>query len=203
MKRGTFYLLFFVVAVFSLMLLANCSKPPTEELAKVEKAMEEAKSKEANLYAEDAYKKAEESLKKAKDQVVAKQYKEAAQTLVETMPLIQQALTGIEAGKAKMKEEAEKYVGEAQKGLDELKTDVAAAIKKKVAVPKEEIQAAIGKWEVDLAGIKDKIQSGKIREAFDELKAMVEAVKAKKEDIDKMATAAPAAPAAPATPPKK
>lgn len=200
MKRGTFYVLFFVAAVFSLMLLVGCSKPPTEEMAKADKAIEEAKAKEANLYAEDAFKKAEESLKKAKDQVAAKQYKEAVQTLAETMTLVQQAMSSIDAGKAKMKEEAEKYVGEAQKGLDELKTDVAAAIKKKLAVPKEEIQAAIGKWEVDLAGIKDKLQSGKIREAFDELKAMVEAVKVKKEDIAKLA---PAAPAAPPAPPKK
>jgi hypothetical protein len=198
MKRGTYYALFFVVAVFSLMLLVGCSKPPTEELGKVEKAIEEAKGKEANLYAEDAFKKAEESLKKAKDQIAAKQYKEAAQTLMETMPLAQQAMAGVEPGKTKMKEEAEKYIAEAQKALDELKTDVAAAIKKKLPVQREEVEAAIGKWGVDLAGIKDKLQSGKIREAFDELKAMVEAVKVKKEDIDKLA-----APAAPAEPPKK
>ena len=200
MKRGTYYALFFVVAVFSLMLLAGCSKPPTEALAKAEQAIEEAKQKGANLYAEDMFKKAEESLKKAKDQIAAKQYKEAAQTLMETMPLAQQAVDGVEAGKAKMKEEAEKYAGEAQKGLDDLKKDVAEAIKKKLAVPREEVQAAIGKWEVDFAGIKDKLQSGKIREAFDELKAMVEAVKAKIEDIAKLA---PAAPVPPAAPPKK
>ena len=46
------------------------------------------------------------------------------------MPLAQQAVAGVEAGKAKMKEEAEKYVGEVQKGLDDLKKDVAEAIKK-------------------------------------------------------------------------
>jgi len=195
MKRGTYYALFFVVAVFSLMLLVGgCSKPPTEELAKVEKAMEEAKGKEANLYAEDAFKKAEESLKKAKDQIAAKQYKEAVQSLTEATPLIQQAVAGVEAGKAKMKEEAEKYVGDVQKALDELKADVAAAIKKKLPVPKEEVQAAIGKWEVDFAGVKEKLQSGKIREAFDEMKAMVDAVKAKKEEISKLAPEAPAAP---------
>jgi major membrane immunogen (membrane-anchored lipoprotein) len=200
MKRGTYYALFFVVAVFSLMLLVGCSKPPTEELGKVEKAIEEAKGKEANLYAEDAFKKAEESLKKAKDQIAAKQYKEAAQTLMETMPLAQQAMAGVEPGKTKMKEEAEKYIAEAQKALDELKTDVAAAIKKKLPVQREEVEAAIGKWGVDLAGIKDKLQSGKIREAFDELKAMVEAVKVKIEDIAKLA---PAAPVPSAAPPKK
>ncbi len=52
---------------------------------------------------------------------------------------------------------------------------------------------------VDLAGIKDKLQSGNIREAFDGLKTMVDEIKAKKEDIAKLGTTPPA----PAEPPKK
>lgn len=200
MKRGTCYMLFFVFAVISLMLLVGCSKPPTEALQKAEQALEEAKQKGANLYVEDLFKKAEEGLKKAKDQVAAKQYKEAAQTLLEVIPAAEQAVAGIEAGKAKMKEEAEKFVGEAQKGLDELKTDVATAIKNKLPVAKEEIQAAIGKMEVDFAGAKEKLQSGSIREAFDGLKEIIETLKAKKEDIAKLATTPPPAPA---EPPKK
>lgn len=199
MKRGTYYVLFFVFAVVSLMLLAGCSKPPTEALQKAEQALEEAKQKGANLYAEDLFKKAEEGLKKAKYQIAAKQYKEAAQTLLEVVPAAQEAITGIEAGKAKMKKEADKFVGEAQEGLDELKTDVAAAIKKKLPVQREEVEQAIGKWGVDLAGIKDKLQSGNIREAFDGLKTMVDEIKAKKEDIAKLGTTPPA----PAEPPKK
>jgi len=191
MKRGTYYVLFFVFAVVSLMLLAGCSKPPTEALQKAEQALEEAKQKGANLYAEDLFKKAEEGLKKAKDQIAAKQYKEAAQTLLEVVPAAQQAVAGVEAGKAKMKEEAEKFVGEAQKGLDELKADVAAAIKKKLPVQREEVEKAIGKWGVDLAGIKDKLQSGNIREAFDSLKTMVDEIKAKKEEIAKVTSEPP------------
>jgi len=191
LKRGHYYALFFVVAIVSLVLVSGCAKPPTEALAKAEQALEEAKQKEANIYAEDAFKKAEDALKKAKDQVAAKQYKEAAQTLTEVAPLAQQAVAGVEAGKAKMKEEAGKYVEDVQKTLDDLKKDVADAIKKKLPVPREEVQAAIGKWEIDFASTKDKLQSGKIREAFDELKAMLEAVKAKREDIAKSAAEPP------------
>jgi len=194
MKRRTYYALFFIIVILSFVLVLGCSRPPTEALTKAEQALAEAKQKGANLYAEDAFKKAEESLKKAKDQVTAKQYKEAAQTLMETMPLAQQAVDGVEAGKAKMKEEAEKYIGEVQKGLDDLKKDVVEAIKKNLPVPKEEVQAAIGKWEVDFAGIKDKLQNGKIREAFDELKAMMEAVKAKQDQIAQLGPTAPAPP---------
>lgn len=190
-KKNGWYALFVAAIVLSLTLAAGCSKPPTEALTKAEQALEAAKQAGANLYAEDAFKKAEDSLKKAKDQVTAKQYKEAVQTLAETGTLAQQALAGIEAGKAKMKQEAEKYVEEGTKALDDLKKDVADAIKKKLPVPKEEVQAAIGKWEVDFAGLKDKLQSGQIREAFDGLKAMLEAVKVKREDIAKLVTEPP------------
>ncbi len=183
--------LFLGVVMVVLLSLWGCSQPPTEALTKAEQALEEAKQKGADLYSEDLFKKAQESLKKAKDQVAAKEYKEAAQTLLETVPLAQQAVAGIETGKARMKEEADKYVGEGQKSLDDLKKAVADAIKKKLPVPREEVQAAIGKWEVDFAGLKDKLQSGQIREAFDGLKALVDSVKAKTDEIAKLASEPP------------
>lgn len=192
-KRNVFSLLCVLVA-FSFVLVMGCAKPPTEEMANADKAIADAKGKEAHLYAPDALKKAEDTFKKAKEQVAAKQYKEAKQAAIETAALVQQAITGVEAGKAKMKEEADKVYVDVEKALDELKTDVAMAIKKKVPVAKEEVQAAIGKWEVDRATVKDKLQGGKISEAFGELKAMMTGVSAKKEEIAKLVAAAPAAP---------
>jgi hypothetical protein len=189
-KKDIWHALALTVVALSLVLM-GCSKPSTEALTKAEQALEGAKQKGAILYAEDAFRKAEDSLKKAKDQVTAKQYKEAAQTLAETEALTQQAVAGIEPGKAKMKEEAEKYVGEGQTALDDLKRDVADAIRKKRPVPREEVQAAIGKWEVDFTGLKDKLQSGQIREACDGLKALLEAVKTKREDISKLVNEPP------------
>jgi hypothetical protein len=193
-KRNVFSLLC-VLAAFSFALVMGCAQPPTEEMAKADKAVAEAKAKEANLYAQDAFKKAEDAFKKAKDQVAAKQYKEAKQVAIDTVALAQQAIAGVEAGKAKMKEDAAKMLADVDKALDELKTDVAAAIKKTLVVPKEEVQAAIGKWGVDLALVKDKLQGGKISEAFDELKAMMKAVGAKKEEIAKLGAPGAAEPA--------
>jgi hypothetical protein len=192
-KRKVLSLLCVLVA-FAFALVMGCAQPPTEEMAKADKAIAEAKEKEANLYAQDALKKAEDVFKKAKEQVAAKQYKEAKQAAIDTAALAQQAIAGVAAGKAKMQEEAAKMAVDVDKALDELKTDVAMAIKKKLPVPKEEVQAAIGKWGVDLATLKDKLQSGKISEAFGELKAMMTAVGAKKEEIAKLVTSEPAAP---------
>jgi hypothetical protein len=183
-----------VIVAFSFALMMGCAQPPTEEITKADKAIEEAKAKEANLYAEEAFMKAEGALKKAKDQVTAKQYKEAKQAAIDAVNLVQQAIAGVEAGKTKMKEDAAKIAADVEKALDDLNTDVAAAIKKKFTVPREEVQAAIGKWGVDLAMVKDKLQGGKVREAFDELKGMMTAVSAKKEAIAKLGTPEAAAP---------
>jgi hypothetical protein len=183
------------LVVFFFALVMGCAQPPTEEMAKADKAVADAKEKEANLYVPDAFKKAEDALKKAKEQVAAKQYKEAKQTAIDTATLAQQAIAGVEAGKAKMKEEAAKMVADVAKAIDELKVDVAAAIKKKLPVPKEEFQAAIGKWGVDLETLKDKLQGAKISEALGELKTIAAAVGAKKEEIAKLGAPAAAAPA--------
>lgn len=183
-----------VLAAFFFALVMGCAQPPTEEMASADKAVAEAKAKEANLYANDAFKKAEDSLKKAKDQVVAKQYKEAKQVAIDTIALAQQAIAGAAAWKAKMQEDAAKIAADVEKALDELKTDVAQAIKKKLPVPKEEIQAAIGKWGGDLTAAQNKLKGGKVNEALGEIKAMMTAVSAKKEEIAKLVASAPAAP---------
>ncbi|MFH1079549.1 MAG: hypothetical protein V1766_04720 [Pseudomonadota bacterium] len=203
LKKRNVLSLLCVLVVFSFVLVMGCAKPPTEEMAKADKAVADAKAKEADLYAQDALKKAEDTLKKAKDQVAAKQYKEAKQAAIDTVALAQQAIAGVEAGKAKMKEDAVKMAADVEKALDEMKTDVATAIKKKLSIPREEIQAAIGKWGVDLATVKDKLQGGKISEAFGELKAMMTDVGAKKEEIGKLVASAPEVPAAPVKKKKK
>lgn len=202
LKKRCLLLVLSLCVAFSFLLVTGCASPPTEELSKADKAIEEAKAKEANLYAEEAFKKAEDALKKAKEQVTAKQYKEAKQSAIDAVSLVQQAITGVEAGKAKMKEDALKTAADIEKAIDDLKTDVAEAIKKKLPVPREEVEAAIGKWGVDLAMVKDKLQGGKIHEAFSDFKAMMSAVSAKKDEIAKLGTPEAAAPA-PAVPAKK
>jgi hypothetical protein len=189
-KKGSVCALILSAVVLSLV-LAGCSKPPTEEMKKAEQALEEAKQGGAAAYAEDAFKKAEESLNKAKEQVTAKNYKEAVKTLAEAVTLSQDATKAVEAGKAKMKEETGKLVGDTQIALDGFKKSVADAIKKKLPVQKEDVQAAIGKWEVDFTGLKDKLEKGEIREAFDGLKSIVDAVKAKNDEVSALTPEAP------------
>jgi hypothetical protein len=189
MGRRSMYVIFITMVVLSFTFFTGCAKPPTEEMAKAEKALEEAKQKEAPAFAN-----AEESLKKAKDYVANKKYKEAKQVAIETETLGRQAIAGIEAAKAKIKTEAEQVAQDVQKSIDDLKALVTGAEKKKaLAAAREEVQGLITKWEADFASIKEKLQS-KTKEAREELKALKELVDKKKEEAATLLTVPPAPP---------
>lgn len=172
MKRaGIFWcLVAFLSITFSV--LTGCSKPPTEQIIKAEKAVDDARQKEADLYVPNIFSKAEENLKRAKDLVSQKKYKEAKIAAEETEKIAEQAILLIEPNKAKMKKDAETLMEEIQKELDEFKLYVAKTIKKKNLADSNEIQTTIGKWEIDMANIKDNLRSQKIKQAYDDLNAI-------------------------------
>jgi len=156
-SKAVFYKFSILFLSLSIFFIAGCAKPPTQEIAKAEKALDEAKQKEANLYVPDIYQKAEESIKSAKDLVVNKQYKEAKKAAEETVQIARQAIAMIEPGKAKMKKEAEQLLNDVEKSLGEFKQLAATAIKKKVFAARTDIEGLIGKWEIDLINIKEKL----------------------------------------------
>ena len=185
---------FFIGILFlSLAILTGCAKPPTEEMAKADKALQEAKQKEAPVYVPDLFAKAEGTLKKAKDYVTEKKYKEAKQVAIEAEGMAVQAVAGIEAAKTKMKTEAEQAVQDIQKALDDLKTTVASVAKKKALVKvRDEAQEMIKKWEADFTAVKEKLQGPKLKEAGDELKAMKDQIGGKKDELTNLLSAPPA-----------
>ncbi len=183
-KRARFNIIFMAVLILSLPLILGCAKVPTEEMTKAENAVAEAKQKEADLYVSDVFMQAEESLKKAKDLVTLKKYKEAKSAAEETVMLSEKAISLVEQNKAEMKSVAEDMVETITKGLDELKTSVAAAIKKKAAINREEVQGTLGKLEIDFVGAKEKLEALQIRQAYDELKAIEDKINTEKEGID-------------------
>jgi len=192
-NRRSLYVVFVAMVILFFTIFAGCAKPPTEEMTKAEKAVEEAKQKEAPVYVPDLFTKAEESLNKAKDYIVGKKYKEAKQVALETETLAKQAIAGIEAAKTKMKTETDQIAQDVQKSIDEVKALVAGAAKNKaLAAAREDTQGMITKWETDLASIKEKLQGQKIKEASDELKAMKEQVNTKKEETTNLLAAPPA-----------
>lgn len=161
----------------------GCAKPPSEEMAKAEKLLEEARTKEANIYVEDVFRKAEAALKKAKDLVTQKEYKEAKKTAEEAATLAQQATLQVEEGKAKMKADAEKMIDEVRAATNELKAMAADAIRQKRPINREEVQALIGKNEVDVLNVKVRLETGKIKEGYEQIKGMKAQTEAQKANL--------------------
>jgi hypothetical protein len=184
-----------LMVILSLALFIGCAKPPTAEMEKAEKAIAEAKAKEANLYAEEVFKKAEGALKSAQDFVTAKKYKEAKTAAEEAVTLAGQAVTEVETNKAKMKTEVEEGLANLQKELESLKALVVDATKKRAQINREEVQAAVGKAEVEVAAVKDLLQGGKVREAKDKLAELPALVKTQVDNLTAAVAAVPAAPA--------
>ena len=115
--------------------------------------------------------------------VAAKKYDEAKTAAMEAAKIAQQAASLVEQNKQKMKEEIDAMLPNVQKALDETKTLAATAIKKKVAASKEELQSAIGKLELDMTNVKDQLQAGKIRQAGDLAKSLLEQITAQKQNL--------------------
>ena len=183
MKKNRIKWLLIGVIMVLLAFIAGCAQPPTKEIDDATKAIADAKLKEADQYSQDIFAKAEGALKKAKDLVVAKNYKEAKTAAEEAINLAKQAVQAVEANKAKMKEEAEKIVLDVQSSMNELKSSVSQAIRKKAQINQQEIQGAIGKLEVELVSAKENLQAGKIRPAFDQLTSLQTEIESHKETV--------------------
>ena len=54
-SKAALYKFSILLLSLSVLFVAGCAKPPTQEIAKAEKALDEAKQKEAHLYVPDIY----------------------------------------------------------------------------------------------------------------------------------------------------
>ena len=183
MKRSRIKWFLIVATIVSLAFIVGCAKPPAKEIESAGKAIADAKLKEADLYSQDLFAKAEGALKKAMDLVAAKNYKDAKTAADEALSLAQQSVQAVEANKTKMKADSEQLVLDVQSSINELKTLAAQAVRKKAPINQQEIQNAIGKWEIELVSIKEHLHAGKIRLAFDQLTAIQEQARSQKETL--------------------
>ena len=180
LKKNYYFYLLISILILSIAILSGCAKPPTKEVEQAEKAVAEAKQKEADLYVQDIFTKAEDSLKTAKDLISQKKYKDAKKAAEEATSLAQQAIPVVEQNKAKMKAEVEQLVQDVTREITEMKPLLAKAIKKMKSEEQKEVQGMLGKWEIDMVDIKDLLQAQKIRQAYDGIKPIKEQVLAQK-----------------------
>ncbi len=166
-----------------LFFMAGCARPPTDELAKAEKALENARAKEADIYLEEGYRKADAALKKAKDLIAQKDYKGAKAAAQEASSNAQLLSSRVDAAKSRMKTDADQMLQEMKEQTNELKIIFAEAVKKKLLINRDEARDLIGKNEIDLINVKVRLETGKIRQGYDDLKIMTSQTKAQKEKL--------------------
>ncbi|MFH1490032.1 MAG: DUF4398 domain-containing protein, partial [Pseudomonadota bacterium] len=170
-KKTILFVILGVVIIFLIFILVRgCDKPPTEELSQAEKAIAEAKQKEADLYAQDIFKKAEEAFRKAKEFMGGKKYEDAKKAALETVTLARQAITEGEQNRAKLKAEAEQMLSEVEKSLHRLKNLLEKSLKTRGPRETKEMQGMIAQWEKNIATIREMIRGGKIHGALEQLK---------------------------------
>lgn len=167
--------------IFFVALCAGCAEqPPTEAVSQAEKAVADARTQEADLYAQELYLKAEEALKKTRAFMTGTKFGEAKTAADEATKFAREAVSQVEAGRAKMKSDADHMVTEIQAGLAEFKNRVTTAVKNGVPLNLEETRAVVGKTEVDLINARVKLETGKLRQAYDELSAIKKELEARR-----------------------
>jgi hypothetical protein len=85
--------------------------------------------------------------------------------------------------RTKMGEEVDQMILEGKKFLEEIKTLAVSAIRKKAGVGREKMEAAIGKYELEMVEIKEQRQAMETRVASDRLASLHNAMNTLKEEI--------------------
>jgi uncharacterized protein YhaN len=177
-NMGSGYIILGIVVVLAITafvwitFLKKGTGPSAEEVKNAEMALSEAKQNEADLYAQDEYKKAEDSLARATHLMAARDNRKAKNAIEDATVQARQAGKAVELNRAAMKAEDEKMLSDFNQQVDALKIRVADTGTNTPAKVSREVQELVGKWEIMKMRIPELIQRGKIRAAYDELKTI-------------------------------
>jgi hypothetical protein len=140
--------MFYFILVFAA-LAAGCARPPVQEIAAAQSAIEAAVKAGAEDYADQDLRAARDTLAVANTQVEAKDYKAAKLSALDAKAKAEAAAVGVEAGRVRLKTGVETKLAAAQPVLDEINGLLAKAKGNKIAPLKQE--AAELKGELDAA----------------------------------------------------
>jgi hypothetical protein len=162
MKYFCRFMLFFVP--FLAFLAAGCSGPPTSDIERAQKAMDQAKAQAAEMFASEEWNAAETAWKEAQERIDAKQYSQAISKLLKAQQAYQKA-RDVAQGR---KEAAITQIKGDQKATElrcnTLKENVAAA-KKLAAARKKELEDICKGVDEKVAKITSMLDQGEYNEA--------------------------------------
>lgn len=166
------YYIMILFLFFTNVLLFGCVKPPTEEMIKAEKAIDEARQLEADIFANDIFTRAEESFQTAKKSVAERKYEEARLIALDTTQLARQAAAIAPINKEKIVNEIEKGMQDIRMKIDELKNIDAQSFRKRGLIKHDELQAILRNNEAELGNIRDGLINNEVMAARDDLKTL-------------------------------
>lgn len=183
--RKAIFILLICHAVFF-----GCAKPPTEDMIKAEKAIEDARQKEADVYAKELFRSAKESYAQAKELVSVRNYEEARQVAIDTVQIAEQAGTVAEVNREKKRQRIEaltqareKLRNEIQEALEGFRLLQKKDFRKKAVRKFRELQEKIPVWETALMNIKDVSDEEGLLQSTDELRKLSEEIMNEKQNI--------------------
>lgn len=199
------------VALFALALLVGCAKPPTEQMAAAEKAIADAKTAEANIYAPELFNQAQQQFDAGNTQVTEKDYAGALQNFTTAL---QTANNAKDAVPNKKKEIQAKVVAEKEpldKMIKEFEGKLKAA-KKMAKADKAAAEATLTAAKADFAKLDAEAAANPmnamklvetIKVKLGEVQKAIEAAVPAKKEVVKKGGDMKAMPAKPAKPAKK
>jgi len=146
------------------LIVAGCSGPPTSDIERAQKAMDQAKAQNADLFAAEEWNDAEAAWKDAQERIEAKKYREAIPKLLKAQQSYQKAR---DVAKGRKEAEITQIKGD-QKATslrcNTLKENVAAA-KKLNAAKKKELEELCKDADEKVAKITTLLDQGSYSEA--------------------------------------
>lgn len=151
-----------LVSVLALggLVAVGCSKPPSDELTKVEKSFDDARKALVDKYAAKKFKECEKELEKAKSQIETKKYDDARQTLNAIDKKLTDLSTATEEIRDKMKTEAETELPKIEQEIADAKKAHEAEAKKLDEEARKVAQNTFAKVDATLAEIKKSMEAG-------------------------------------------
>lgn len=147
-----------VLAMATFLMYGCGGKPPSEELAKAEKAMADARTAEADKYTPKKFKEFEKAMDDAKAQIEAKHYDDAKNALLEIEKGLADLTEATSKAKERLKAEAvaefpkiEAEIADAKKKVSEKKLDEKA---------KKEAEASLAKIDEIHDSLKKQMDAG-------------------------------------------
>jgi len=180
------------VLLATVLLLAGCASKPDQEIAAAQKALEAARTAEADLYSADTYQAASDALKSAEAEIAAqdqkssfsRDYDKAKELLAQAKTQADVATSTAAPNKENAKTEAQTAQTEAQAALDAAKDALAKAPKGKgTKADLDALQADLTAAETSFNEAKASLDGGKFMDAGNQFRSVKEKADAVAADI--------------------